>query len=234
MMSKNELCAAAREIYEGAELKDLVGDSVLDLALHFLYSSLSGGAKDTLVKLVEKGILEDGDIPSKTGLDELLAQGLAAKIITPHDGCNAATYVGRDVLEMRYILNHPPAPRMPVRRDPRIGEEAVDAHLQTFYDLPAPLAPEDTVKILRALGQISDAFTPVIGSGFSTHTDELVLQMHFKLMSVFHTHTLEQDTDGVWSAGYLPAGELTVGPLGTGNTPQEAIRSAFVVYLDRL
>jgi len=116
MTRKKELHAAATAIWEGADLKDLE-DPIVDLALHFLYLCLSSGAKDTLVKLVEKGILEDGDIPSKAGRDELLAQGLAAKIITPHDGCNAATYAGRDVLEMRHVLtpllSRPPAPCAP-------------------------------------------------------------------------------------------------------------------------
>lgn len=57
---------------------------------------------DTLVALVEKGPLWDGDVPSKRGRDELIELGFAVRIVanTPKegwsDGYTAATYSGRD------------------------------------------------------------------------------------------------------------------------------------------
>ena len=63
---------------------------------------LTGAEKDTLIALVERGPLWDGDMPSKQGRDSLLQRGLAAKVIVKgEDGWQAATYAGRDAyLEM--------------------------------------------------------------------------------------------------------------------------------------
>lgn len=56
-----------------------------------------GAALDTLIALVEHGPLDDGDVPSKGGRDDLLSLGLAAKVIVNgRDGFQAATYAGRD------------------------------------------------------------------------------------------------------------------------------------------
>jgi len=56
-----------------------------------------GAAIDTLVALVERGPLEDGDVPSKTGRNVLCELGLASKIIVKgQDGYQAATYEGRE------------------------------------------------------------------------------------------------------------------------------------------
>lgn len=44
-------------------------------------AALSGAAVDTLVALMRSGPLYDGDVPSKSGRDELLDCGLAAKIV---------------------------------------------------------------------------------------------------------------------------------------------------------
>jgi hypothetical protein len=41
--------------------------------------SLSGGALDTLYKLIEIGHLKDGDLPSKSGMSDLIRLGLAFK-----------------------------------------------------------------------------------------------------------------------------------------------------------
>lgn len=58
---------------------------------------LNGGEIDTLVALIERGPLWDGDLPSKTGRDSLIEKGLAAKIVYKcSDGYQAATYAGRD------------------------------------------------------------------------------------------------------------------------------------------
>ena len=45
-----------------------------------------------------KGPLQDGDIPSKSGRDQLIELGLAVRVIHDRaDGCTSATYFGRDV-----------------------------------------------------------------------------------------------------------------------------------------
>ena len=58
---------------------------------------MTGAEKDTLIALVEQGPLWDGDVPSKTGRDSLLARGLAVRVVVKgEDGWQAATYAGRD------------------------------------------------------------------------------------------------------------------------------------------
>lgn len=60
-----------------------------------ILSKFGGGAIDTLVALVERGPLWDGDVPSKRGRDELLAAGLATCIVVKgEDGYQAATLAG--------------------------------------------------------------------------------------------------------------------------------------------
>ena len=55
------------------------------------------GMKDTLIALVERGPLWDGDVPSKIERDELLDKGLAVRVVVRgEDGWQAATYQGRD------------------------------------------------------------------------------------------------------------------------------------------
>lgn len=63
----------------------------------------NGGALDTLVKLIERGPQATGDIPSKAGLNELLAWGLAVQIVgADGDYCFAATPDGRDAYCYRH------------------------------------------------------------------------------------------------------------------------------------
>lgn len=58
---------------------------------------MTGAEIDTLVALVERGPLWDGDAPSKSGRDGLLNRGFASKVIVKgEDGWQAATYAGRD------------------------------------------------------------------------------------------------------------------------------------------
>jgi len=63
---------------------------------------LSGACVDTLVALVEKGPVWDGNIPSKSGRDDLIDRGLAVRVVANtadegwSDGYTAATYAGRD------------------------------------------------------------------------------------------------------------------------------------------
>lgn len=65
---------------------------------------MTGAEKDTLIALVECGPLWDGDVPSKTGRDSLLKQGLAVRVVVKgEDGWQAATYAGRDA----YKAMHP-------------------------------------------------------------------------------------------------------------------------------
>lgn len=65
--------------------------------------ALTGAEKDTLIALVERGPLWDGDVPSKTGRDALIAQGLAVRVVVKgEDGWQAATYAGRDAYKALY------------------------------------------------------------------------------------------------------------------------------------
>lgn len=64
---------------------------------------MTGAEKDTLIALVEQGPLWDGDAPSKTGRDALIAQGLAVRVVVNgEDGWQAATYAGRDAYKALY------------------------------------------------------------------------------------------------------------------------------------
>lgn len=56
---------------------------------------MTGAQTDTLVALVENGPLWDGDVPSKAGRDDLIAQGLAVRVVMRlQDGYTAATQAG--------------------------------------------------------------------------------------------------------------------------------------------
>jgi len=58
---------------------------------------MNGAEIDSLVALVERGPVWDGDIPSKSGRDSLIEKGLASRVIVEgRDGYTAATYKGRD------------------------------------------------------------------------------------------------------------------------------------------
>jgi hypothetical protein len=64
---------------------------------------MSGAEIDTLIALVERGPLWDGDVPSKAGRDSLIAQGLAVRVVVKgEDGWQAATYAGRDAYKALY------------------------------------------------------------------------------------------------------------------------------------
>lgn len=64
---------------------------------------MSGAQIDTLIGLVERGPLWDGDVPSKSGRDDLIAAGLAVRIVAAgDDGYTAATYAGRDAYKAMY------------------------------------------------------------------------------------------------------------------------------------
>lgn len=81
---------------------DLMTESELqhELKAHLDAQKLSSAALDTLRALLERGPLGDGDVPSKSGRDELLEIGAAEKIVVNgEDGYQAATYYGRDVYQ---------------------------------------------------------------------------------------------------------------------------------------
>ena len=64
---------------------------------------MTGAEKDVLIALVEQGPLWDGDVPSKTGRDALVARGLAVRVVVKgEDGWQAATYAGRDAYKALY------------------------------------------------------------------------------------------------------------------------------------
>lgn len=64
---------------------------------------LTGAEIDTLIAMIERGPLEDGDVPSKNGRDSLIERGFAVRIVIKmQDGYTAATYAGRDAYKQRY------------------------------------------------------------------------------------------------------------------------------------
>ena len=76
---------------------------------------MTGPEIDTLVALVECGPLWDGDLPSKTGRDALIAQGLAIRVVVKgEDGWQAATYAGRDAY--RALFPGPDGPAETIRQ----------------------------------------------------------------------------------------------------------------------
>lgn len=71
---------------------------------------LSGTEVDTLVALVERGPLWDGDVPSKSGRDDLVERGYAVRVIVKgEDGWQAATYAGRDAYKDHFPCADGPA-----------------------------------------------------------------------------------------------------------------------------
>lgn len=64
---------------------------------------MNGACIDTLIALVERGPLWDGDVPSKSGRDDLIERGLAQRVVVRgEDGWTAATYAGRDAYKAHF------------------------------------------------------------------------------------------------------------------------------------
>lgn len=64
---------------------------------------MRGAEIDTLVALVETGPLWDGDVPSKSGRDDLIDKGYAVRVlVNGQDGHTAATYRGRDAYKQHF------------------------------------------------------------------------------------------------------------------------------------
>lgn len=63
----------------------------------------TGAELDTLIALVERGPLFDGDVPSKTGRDTLLKMGFAVKTVVHGEcGYQTATMKGVEIYLKRY------------------------------------------------------------------------------------------------------------------------------------
>lgn len=64
-----------------------------------LHHSLSGGQREQLKQLVERGPVWDGDVVSKSARDDLIGLGLATRVcVKGEQGFTAANYRGWDVL----------------------------------------------------------------------------------------------------------------------------------------
>lgn len=64
---------------------------------------LTGAEIDTLAALVEHGPLWDGEVPSKSGRDDLIDRGFAVRVMVKgEDGHTAATYAGRDAYKHHF------------------------------------------------------------------------------------------------------------------------------------
>ena len=78
-------------------------EALAEIRLAQRNKELTGAQIDTLIALVEEGPLYDGDVPSKTGRDELIAMGLAVRVcVKACDGYTAANYAGKEVYKARY------------------------------------------------------------------------------------------------------------------------------------
>ncbi len=91
-------------------------------------TQLTGAEKDTLIALVEQGPLWDGDVPSKTGRDALMAQGLAVRVVVKgEDGWQAATYAGRDAYKALYPGPDGPADTIREAKVNRLTRRAINS-----------------------------------------------------------------------------------------------------------
>ncbi|MCE2692510.1 MAG: hypothetical protein LW862_22380 [Rubrivivax sp.] len=92
---------------------------------------MTGAEKDTLIALVEQGPLWDGDVPSKTGRDALLAQGLAVRVVVKgEDGWQAATYAGRDAYREMFPGPDGPAATIKEAKVNRLTRRAINSALR--------------------------------------------------------------------------------------------------------
>lgn len=84
-----------------------------------------GYSVDDLVALVERGPVWDGDVPSKSGRDELIQQGYAIRVVHKgEDGYTAASIKGRDLYCKHFggdTISQAKARRIALRDQLRIG-----------------------------------------------------------------------------------------------------------------
>lgn len=96
MLNKREITEHAMRLYK--ECDQLI--PLNDVLAFALWHALSSAAKETLRALVNKGPVEDGDVPSKCGRDELIILGLASKAcVKGRQGFQTANYMGWEVLK---------------------------------------------------------------------------------------------------------------------------------------
>lgn len=89
---------------------------------------MNGAEKDTLIALVEQGPLWDGDVPSKTGRDSLIKQGLAVRVVVKGtDGWQAATYAGRDAYRDMFPGPDGSADTMKEAKVNRLAQRAINS-----------------------------------------------------------------------------------------------------------
>lgn len=92
---------------------------------------MTGAEKDTLIALVERGPLWDGDVPSKIGRDYLLSQGFAVRIVVKgEDGWQAATYAGRDAYKVLFPGPDGPADTINEAKVNRMARNAINSALR--------------------------------------------------------------------------------------------------------
>lgn len=94
-----------KDVFGNIELdtqKEIISNlEVMDLAFN-----LSGAEIDTLNCAFKTGPLEDGDVPSKSGRDELVSKGLMGRVIVNGAwGYNACTYKGAWVQKTRAAIS---------------------------------------------------------------------------------------------------------------------------------
>lgn len=89
---------------------------------------MNGAELETLIALVERGPLWDGDVPSKSGRDALILQGLAARIVVRgEDGWQAATYAGREAYKAAFPGPDGPADTIKEARINRLTQRAINS-----------------------------------------------------------------------------------------------------------
>lgn len=73
-----------------------------------LAQEMKANERDTFICAFLHGPLFDGDVPSKSGRDALLADGFIAKVVVKgNDGYNACTYKGRNLYNILNALRVP-------------------------------------------------------------------------------------------------------------------------------
>lgn len=93
---------------------------------------MRGAELDTLIALVERGPLWDGDLPSKTGRDCLIERGLAVRVVVSgEDGWQAATYAGRDAYKALYPGPDGPADTIKEAKVNRTMRRAINSASRT-------------------------------------------------------------------------------------------------------
>lgn len=96
-----------------------MSDADFDKRMRDLWDGLSGAARETLICLCKHGPTWDGDVPSKSGRDELLEKKMAAKIVLKNceDGYQAATYLGAHAYRAGYVKPRKDAVRQAVGKE---------------------------------------------------------------------------------------------------------------------